>query len=658
MSSPKRLHTVAIAVSAAAVLAAGYGGAYLLRHMLAQQHQNAQRPLLLAPMLGVLDTCVLLPASPTSTTSTAAHALAAASSSEIVQRCTGPHGSAAALVESTLAPLEPPPSATPPAYRLGYTLQASLLQMFKPQGDDWVIDHERIGRLVRTVQENTRPVILYLFSTHFPIDAPLESVLARDTNNLLHTPDGPLPIDRYFGFPTYPWSFVRTDNSITTRRVHAMQALLEGLCTLPAADRAKIEGISLLGELHHLFPNFESGMGWSPPSAYKVTDYSPTSIADFQQYVAQRFGSIASLNRALGSRYARFTDIQPPARDIRTAAHIPLSEHLDSFAHGRVPLSGWVFVPGTSHTSHISPPWVHVYRNGRWEAKTTAHMRRDDIPAAHPTVQEPDTGWRIDLDFRHWAQGTHRLDVFVQTASGHLMPIGTRHVVRMGDPHAEHAQTLGAALAPLRPQRRLPASVPAVAGMLASVDMPAEHQTLYYNPLASWWHSFRAQQVVKYVQFFDKVAAQSCLATTPRYIHQLLAFPNVGWDESKYAVDDSLSAGRMGDIRLGVSLYGNVTYGAHFGSWLTRQGWRSYGVTEFHPLRALDGPTMQRTLAQHRAQGAQFVSFFMEPRWQGHLVPRGHNPFSFDPENTHYHSDALYRALDEVRQRPALEPAH
>ena len=40
----------------------------------------------------------------------------------------------------------------------------------------------------------------------------------------------------------------------------------------------------------------------------------------------------------------------------------------------------------------------------------------------------------------------------------------------------------------------------------------------------------------------------------------------------------------------------------------------------------------------------------MEPRWQGALVERPHNPFSFDPENTHYHSAALYQAVDWIRQ--------
>lgn len=623
-------------LSAVAVLAAGGGGVHLLHRVEAVQSQPA-RPLLLAPMLGVLDTCVLLPAG---------------GASDLAQRCTRPGGSAAALVEATVAPLEPPKSqegGAPAPYRLGYTLQAPLLQLFRAQGNAWEIDPERVDRLVRTVQGNARPVVLYLFSTHFPVDAPLEQILARDPNNLLQTQEGPLPVDAYFGIPTYPWTFARTDTDITARRVQATQALLDGLCRLPDADRAKIEGITLLGEVHHLFPDFQGGMGWRPP--YRVTDYSAASVEGFQKYLAQQFGRIGQLNQLLGSRYARFEDVRPPGRDLRAGpqgqtpapAWAQWAEHIDSFAHGRLPVSGWAFAPG------VSQPWVHVYRNGRWVGKTGVNMRREDVQKVHPEVGLADTGWRMDLDFRSWAEGVHRLDVFLETAPGRLVPMATRHVAVMG-------RAGGGALPAPRPQQPLPASVAPVPGVMIDVDMPGEMQTLYYNPLAALWHAFRGQQVARYLQFFDRVVAQSCFAGTPRYIHQLLAFPNPGWDESKYAVEASLQAGRspaMGGLRLGVSLYGDATYGPRFTQWLAESGPRPYGITEFHPLRPLDGPALQEVLARHAAQGAQFLSFFMEPRWQGALVERPHNPFSFDPENAHYHSAALYQAVDWIRQHGA-----
>ena len=120
--------------------------------------------MLLAPMIGVIDRCVMarpplqdLP--------------------DMQAACVGPNGSAAALVESTLAALQLPGSASSP-YPLGYTLPVPLLQLFRSGADGWVVDREVMGRLVRTLRDTHRPLILYLFSTHFATDAPLEKALA------------------------------------------------------------------------------------------------------------------------------------------------------------------------------------------------------------------------------------------------------------------------------------------------------------------------------------------------------------------------------------------------------------------------------------------------------------------------------------------------
>ena len=156
------------------------------------------------------------------------------------------------------------------------------------------------------------------------------------------------------------------------------------------------------------------------------------------------------------------------------------------------------------------------------------------------------------------------------------------------------------------------------------------------------WHSFRQQQVVAYLEFFNGVVNQSCLADTPHYTHQIVPFANPGWDANKFAIQASLRP--QGSLRLGVSLYGDATYGKAFSRWLGRSGHRVYGVTEFHPLKALDGPQLQDVLSRHAAQGAAFVSFFLEPRWQGLRVERPHNIFSFDPENAQFGSDSLYQA--------------
>lgn len=578
--------------------------------------------MLLAPMVGVIDTCVALPDS-----------AQAPEADSLEQRCLGAQGSAAALVESTLQQLQPrAPSRGDHA--LGYTLPVPLLQLFRAQGEDWVIDSERVQRLVRTVHESARPLILYLFSTHFGVHAPIEQALARDPANLAQTRDGPLPVDSYYGDPVYPWTVARTDNTLSARRVQAAKALLDSLCRLPAQDRAKIRGVTLLGELHQMFPDFQAGMGFAPP--YRVTDYSATSVAGFQRYLQTQFHTIGQLDRVLGADYPDFNAVQPPARDIRTEPLQRYTEHIDSYAQGSLPISGWAYVPGGR------PAWVHVYRNGTFIGKAAVNQGRQDVLQARPEFGEANTGWRLDMDFRQLPTGLHRLDLFLESAPGQLTALGRRDIAIM-DRHQQPPALL--------PQRPLPASQAAPATLQFHIDMPAPLQSYYFNPLVPLWHAFRGQQVVDYLRFFDGVVGRSCLADTPRYTHQIIPFTNPGWDANKFAIDASL---RHSDgIRLGVSLYGDAAYGSGFARWYRATGRRGYGITEFHPLKALEAPALQQVLDAHAARGAQFLSFFLEPYWQASAVARNHNLFSFDPGNEHFGSAPLYRAMQEdLRGRP------
>lgn len=574
--------------------------------------------MLLAPMVGVIDTCIALPAPSTPP-----------APGSLAQRCTGEQGSAAALIDATLAQLQPH-AASAGHYPLGYTLPVPLLQLFRAQGEDWVIDAERVQRLARTVQDSARPLILYLFSTHFGQHAPIEPVLARDRSNLAQTRDGPLPIDSYYGDPIYPWSVARTDNTLSVRRVQATTALLNALCQLPAQDRAKIRGITLLGELHQLFPDFQAGMGYAPP--YRITDYSHASVVGFQQYLKNQFHTIDQLNRVLGSDYPHFGAVQPPSRDIRSEPLQRYSEHIDPYAHGSLPVAGWAYVPGGRKA------WVHVYRNGTFIGKAAVNQGRQDVLQAKPEFGDANTGWRLDMDFRQLPSGLHRLDLFLETAPGKLMPLGQRDIAIMGQDQRQPV---------LQPQRPLPPSTPAPLHLQAYIDMPAPLQSYYYNPLVPLWHAFRNQQVVDYLHFFDRALSTSCLANTPRYTHQIIPFTNPGWDSNKFAIDASLRD--TGTIRLGVSLYGDAAYGSGFGRWYRGTGRSSYGITEFHPLKALDAPALQQVFDTHAARGAQFLSFFLEPYWQGQAVARSHNLFSFDPSNDKFGSAALYRSIQSIQ---------
>ncbi|CAM3492710.1 Beta-galactosidase-like protein [Paracidovorax anthurii] len=621
---PTFLHS-AMMLAAASVLLAGAGGAHLF-HRLAPAPQAPHAPkLLLAPMIGVIEPCVLSTAD------------LPASMDDLGPLCRGPQGSAAALVESTLKALQP--AARPDAgVELGYTLPVPLLRLFR-QGEDggWRIDDDMVGRLVRTLMDAPRPAILYLFSTHFSSQAPIEETLAADPSNMGQTRDGPLGMDDYYDSKVFNWTFATTRNTLTERRVQAVQAVLDAACRMAPQDRAKIRGVTLLGELHHLFPNFQAGMGFDGP--YRVTDYSADSVAGFRRYLRQAFGRIEQLNRVVGADYASFDEVVPPSRDIRFEPLRRYTEHIDAFAQGTLPVSGWAHVEGAT-ARH--PAWVHVYRNGDFVGRTAVRWGRQDVLAAKPEFGDANTGWRIDLDFKRLPAGLHRLDVFLEASPGALTHLGTRDIAIMDRQQSTPR---------LLPQHPLPAATPPGAAVQAHIDSPQPNASYYYNPLVPLWHAFRAQQVVDYLRFFDAQVARSCLRDVPRYTHQIIPFTNPSWDANKFAIQASLRP--LDGIRLGVSLYGEPTYGQSYFDWLARSGQSRYGITEFHPLKAMDTAAMQQVFERHARHGAEFLSFFVEPRWQGALVPRGHNMFSFDPDNAQFGSDRLYRSVQRALAPPA-----
>ncbi len=82
------------------------------------------------------------------------------------QACVGSNGSASHLVESTLQDLQPK-GRMRQDWQLGYTLKVPVLALLKQDGPKWTVDTQAIDRIMRTVRDNPRPLVLYLFSTHF-----------------------------------------------------------------------------------------------------------------------------------------------------------------------------------------------------------------------------------------------------------------------------------------------------------------------------------------------------------------------------------------------------------------------------------------------------------------------------------------------------------
>jgi hypothetical protein len=577
----------------------------------------AQRPpLVLAPMMD-LTPCLL--ASQGGTASIQPNWLA---------MCSGPKASSAHLVESTLHRMQ---ANEPPAgdnLQLGYTLAVPLLALLQLEQNTWQVNTQALDNIVHTVSESQRPVVLYLFSTHFGVNAPIELVLAQNPNNIAYTPQGPLPVDTYYGMPIYPWSVARTDNPITQYRVQVIQALTQKLCRLPASVRSRIQGITLLGEVHQLFPNFQSGMGFNSP--YQVSDYSPTSVGEFRRYLQSRYTSLQALNQQLGSDYPSFEAITPPSKDIRRDPLSRYQEHIDSYAVGKIPITGWVHSPDAARMAQV----VKIYLDGRHIADAPVYLSRQDVRAARPEFKTADVGWRFDLDYSQLASGIHRIDLALSQPGQALIQLGSRAIFT-----AHGRQQTFATL----PMAALPAMQPLPERVVAYTDEPRDQASYYFNPLAREWQAFREAQVVRYLQYFNTVVSQSCLFDTRRYTHQIVPQFNPGWDSGKYAVDASLQS--MERLHTGISLYGETSYGRSLGEWFKQSSHNYYGVTEFHPLQAMTPDQLRDVLKQHSDHGARFLSFFLETWWQDHRVSSRPNLFSFDPDNRQYGSDALYTGM-------------
>lgn len=582
------------------------------------QPSSAPAKLLLAPMMNLTDPCVMpRTASPLQA---------------IAPGCDGPQGSAAGLVESTLAKSFRADTSLKAPYELGYTLQIPLLRLFDKSADGWAVNQEAVQRYARTLRDSSRPVILYLFSTHFGVEAPIEQALAQNPSNFAETPEGPLPVDKYYTLKIYPWSVARFDNDITLRRTQGIEAVLQELCRLEPSHWEKIRGITLLGEMHHMFPGFETGMGFAPP--YLVSDYSQASQDGFRVFLAQRFGDIKALNTSVAADYSDFSEVAPPSRDIRTQPLRRIQEHMDSYAHGSLPVSGWAKVQGSA-----DPAWVRIYRNGEMIGRVRANLGRQDVATAIPEFGTADVGWRFDMDFVALPSGEHRLDVFLEETPDRLVHLGTRHVV------THSATPISPAPAPLKP---LPAFVAPSANTRAHIDTPNDQSAYYFNPLASLWHEFRNQQVRLYLEHFSRQVKQSCLKSVPTYVHQIMPMTNPSWDAGKFDVDASLNTSSL--IKPGVSLYGGPTYGITFFDWLKKTHTKQYGITEFHPLRAMTTQEIHHVFMEHRKRGAKFLSFFLEPDWIGKPNEQAGNIFSIDEKNPYFGSDKLHKSLQKLEK--------
>lgn len=541
--------------------------------------------------------------------------------------------------------------------QVGYLLTVQLLSLYKPQGDGWVIDDRRLDAMLRMLTEVKRPAVVYLQSTHFDTQGPLPAALAKDPRNLLLFADGTPPKLGYFGFAIAPFT-LSPDPALPVNayRFAALRHVIKRIQALPAEARERIVGITLAGEAHQLFPDFENGMG-----AYediRVTDYSPASVEGFRRMLAKRYGSIEKLNTAMGFNETSFDAIAAPSKNIRKERLNRFSEHYDAWADGYLPVSGWAFDPEGRINELL------LYVDGKLVAPMSRGMNRLDVYRAVEEITTPNVGFRHDLDFSAMKPGRHRAQVVAVSGQDRYLLAEAPFVV-VGRDQGKVSEDLPAGVEGLKTDGSLsrmrlfinkvlrklgfdrplpgPAALPGVRSWL---DMPRALQDVYYNPLAREWNQYRDGQTLAFMTAFFNVARDAGLPADMLFSHQIIPRVNSSWNPQLFAVDSTLQPNLP--WRPGINMYGGATHSAWVRDFMKQRHMDDYGAPEFHPQQWKQPDAALAALRSQYEAGARFVSpmyFSLVPdRFKG-AAESAVNRMEIRPDNAKDGSDQFYRAI-------------
>ena len=518
--------------------------------------------------------------------------------------------------------------------QVGYTLTVQLLSLYRKPvkpSKDWQIDTEQVNALLRVISQVERPVVLYLAADHFDSQGAIVEELRHDPVNLMQLRDGkPLELG-YFGYQIMPWT-MQTDLAIPVNhyRTLALQHIAQRIKALPKPVQNRIAAITLAGELHHMYPDFENGMGRYQD--IQVTDYSAASVAGFSQWLQQQYKTIADFNARTGLVYASFDVVPAPSKDIRKETLAEFGEHYDAFADGTLPLAGWVWDPQASITQ------LDLYVDGRRIGPVPRGLNRLDVYRAEASILSANVGYRYDLDYSALPPGRHLAQIVAESKKGRHALAEVEFIVVPRD----QSSALGRApdrVKWLKKAKSLP-------GVRTWLDMPRAGQDLYFNPLARDWNRYRNHQVQQFLAAFHQVAVRSGLPADKLYSHQIVPRVNSSWNHQLLAADGTI--GGQTAWKQGLNMYGGSTDSDWMRAYLAQQKITDYGVPEFHPQQWKTPGVHLAALQSHYQGGARFVSpyyFSLVPeRFKG-TAEHGVNRMELRPDNTKDGSNQLYQAI-------------
>ena len=553
---------------------------------------------------------------------------------------------AAAAVRRALEALEP--GGPQGQVQVGYEAVLPLLGLYRRQGSAWVIDERKVNAYLNLIAQVDRPVVVYLAADHFDSQGPLVDALLKDRRNLMQLADGTVPMGGYFGYRIVPYT-LQTDESLPVNRYRfaALRHVARKLAALPPQVQRRIVAVSMAGEVHHMFPDFEAGMGRY--ERVRVTDYSPASVAGFREWLAARYPSPQALASALGPAarpgFSRWSEVPAPGRDIRQTPGRPLTEHYDAYAHGRLPVAGWLWDPQGQVRA------LDLYLDGQRVGPMARGLNRLDVYRALDAVTHPNVGFRRDLDFSRLPPGRHLAQVVAETPGARVL-LGQAEFT-VGTAPAKHAQARADSGSPAAPAGLTGLrAASTLAGVQSWLDMPGTPPVLYYNPLAHEWNLYREAQVNRFLTHFHAVAVEAGLPPEKLFSHQIVPSVNSSWNPQLFASSQSLDAGRP--WRTGLNLYGGATDSDWVRAFLAERRARDYGVPEFHPQQWKRPGVALQALKSHQTGGARYVSPYylsLVPDRFRSAAQHGVNAMELRPDNPADGSAAFYEAIQTLARQ-------
>lgn len=541
----------------------------------------------------------------------------------------------AAAVSRLLDTLEP--GGPKGQVQVGYTATLQLLGLYQRTPKGWAIDTARVDEFLRVITKVRRPVVVYLAADHFDSVGPITEDLLQDPRNLMQLRDGKPPELGYFGYRIMPYTLLTQDSIPVNRyRFEALRYVAQRVKTLPKAVQERIVAFTLAGELHQLFPDFENGMGAFQD--IRVTDYSPASVADFRQWLATKYKTVAEFNARTGLAYASFDAIPAPSKDIRKEKLASFGEHYDAFAGGTLPLSGWLWDPQKKIAQ------LDVYVDGRHIAPMPRGLNRLDVYRAEESIHSPNVGFRYDFDYSALPPGRHRAQIVAQS-NGSRYRIAEVEFIVVSRDQASVVQTKPAAVTSLK-------NAKALAGVRSWLDIPKSLQDVYFNPLARDWNLYRQWQVKEFLAEFHRRALQAGLPTHKLYSHQIVPGVNSTWNPALFAAEQTLEAGVP--WKQGLNMYGGTTDSDWMRQFMAQRKITDYGVPEFNPQQWKRDGVHLAAMQSHYDAGARFISpyyFSVVPQRFKGGGEHGVNRMELAPDNPKDGSDRFYQALIEFAKQ-------